>query len=129
MSENADRIRAGFDAFQSGDVEGMLGNVAADALIERSEPDAGTWHGPQGLLEAVTDWVASFEEFDASVADVVENGDWAVARIHQRATGKASGARVEDDFWFAYEFADGKLARLLMTSDRAHAYEVAGLSN
>jgi ketosteroid isomerase-like protein len=124
--ENVEIVRRGYAAFERGDFEAMLDGVGPDHVTYRAEPDSATWHGPEGLLEAIADWTAGFDEFSSSTDEFVDAGDRVIARMRQRARGKASGVSVEADFWCVHTLEDGKQIRYEIYSSREQALEAAG---
>ena len=55
--ENVDVIRAGHEAFERGDVEATFGFAHPEVTVHRFTPlpDAGTYHGIEGLSRALAD--------------------------------------------------------------------------
>ena len=63
--ENAETVRRAYDAFNRGDLEGMVADLAAEFeyLATGAVPGAaGVYRGPEGWTEFVMGWLAS--EFD-----------------------------------------------------------------
>src|SRR5512133_758206 len=125
--ENVEIVRRGYAAFERGDLESMLADVAPGLVAYRAEPEGATFHGPDGLLEAIADWTEGFDEFRASADGFIDAGDRVVARMHQRARGQASGVEVEADFWCVHTLKDGKQVRYEIYPTKAQAFEAAGL--
>jgi ketosteroid isomerase-like protein len=105
----------------------MLEGVDPELVTYRAEPDGATWHGPEGLLEAIADWSGEFEEFSSSGDEFIDAGDKVLARMHQTARGHASGAAVEHDFWCVHTLRDGKMIRYEIYAGKAQAFEAAGI--
>ncbi len=126
--ENVEIVRRGFEAYQRGDIPAMLESAAPDQITYRAEPDGATFHGPDGLLQAIAEWVEDFEEFTATPEEYIDANDHqVVVRVHQKAVGSQSGAPIEADFWFVHTLSDGKITRLDMLASKAQAFEAAGL--
>ena len=126
--ENVEIVRRGFEAYQRGDIPAMLESAAPDQITYRAEPDGATFHGPEGLLQAIAEWVEDFEEFTATPEELIDANDHqVVVRVHQEAVGSQSGAPIEADFWFVHTLSDGKVTRLDMFASKAQAFEAAGL--
>jgi ketosteroid isomerase-like protein len=120
-------VRRSYDAFARGDTEALLSGATEDFVTYRDEPDGATFHGKQGLLEAITSWTEDFEEFAFEVEELIPLNDRQVlARIHQSAVGKHSGVAIEATFWFLHTVEGDRLSRLDMFAHRDRAYEAAG---
>jgi ketosteroid isomerase-like protein len=126
--ENVEIVRRTFAAYDAGDIEGMFAYTDPEIVIYRADPDGRTFHGPEGFLQALMEWVEPFAEFRATLGEVIDAGDKAVACVRQEAVGEQSRARIEADFWFVYTFGDGKVTRLDMFAGKAPALAAAGLS-
>jgi len=64
--ENVEIVRRGNEAYARGDLATMLGDIDAEMITYREEPDGATFHGPDGLLKAIAEWVEDFDEFTFS---------------------------------------------------------------
>jgi ketosteroid isomerase-like protein len=126
--ENVEIVRGTYAAFERGDISAALDDAAPDLVTYRADPEAATWHGPEGFLQALADWTEGFDHFSAKAEEFIEAGDRVIVRVHQRASGKSSGAPVEADFWFVHTLIEGKVTRLDMFASEAPALEAAGLS-
>jgi ketosteroid isomerase-like protein len=127
-AQNVELVRAGWDAFVRGDLEEALARVHPDVITYRAPPlpDARTYHGVAGLLEAYDDWTVDFVEFEMTPGKFIAVGDRVVVEVCQRARGQASGALVMGRFWFVYTMADGKVIRQDMFKGKRQALEAAG---
>jgi ketosteroid isomerase-like protein len=125
--ENVELIRRGFAAFDEGDVTELLKPLSEDLVTHRFDPDAATYHGKEGFLQATADWIEGFAEFSVAGEEFIDAGERVVVRVHQTARGEASGAPVEGDFWFVFAIAGGKVVRCDIYIDKGRAFEAAGL--
>ena len=126
--ENVEIVRRGFDAYQRGDIPAMLDLAAPDQVTYRADPDGATYHGPEGLLRAIAEWVEDFDEFTATPEELIDANDHqVVVRVHQEAVGSQSGAPIEANFWFVYTLDDARVTRLDMFASKTQAFEAAGL--
>ena len=125
--ENVEIIRRTYASFERGDISAVLHDADPDLVTYRADPEAATWHGPEGFLEALADWTEGFDQFSASAEEFIDAGDRVIVRVHQRARGKGSGVPVEADFWFVHTLSDGKITRLDMFASKGPALEAAGL--
>jgi ketosteroid isomerase-like protein len=126
---NVELVRASIAAYLSGDVETALAAADPEIVTYRSPPlpDAGTYHGTEGVVQAYEDWTVDFTEFEMSTGEFVDAGDRVLVEVFQRATGRVSGAAVEAPFWFLYTVAGGKITRMDIFKDRRQALDAAGL--
>jgi uncharacterized protein len=126
--ENLEIVRRGYDAYARGDVEAILADLHPEMVTFREEPDGATFHGPEGFLQAIAEWVEDFDEFAATAEELIDaNDDQVIVRVHQVATGARSGARIEGEFWFVHTLADSKLKRLDMLTTKLKALKAAAI--
>ena len=129
--ENVEVVQRGFEAWEAGDLSSLLALLDDDLVMRRLAPmaDPGTWHGPEGLLENVAEWVDAFDEFKMEAEEFIDAGDHVVVRVAQEGRGNESGAPVTATFWFVFGVRGGKTVTTLdMYATRAEALEAAGLS-
>lgn len=108
---HARRIRAGIDAFNRGDVEGVLALVSEDVEWKRVDglPDeGGRLHGRDAVREFLQPEV--FERMSLEPVEIVEEGDTVLIRGRVTALGAASGIELEVDSFIVYRL-EGDLAR------------------
>jgi len=126
--ENVEIVRRAYEAYQQGDLAGMLANSDPEMIVYRAEPDGATFRGPEGLLKAIAEWVEGFDEFAMNADEFIDANDHqVVVRVHQKATGAKSGVPIEADYWFVHTLDDFKTIRLDMLPTKAHAFKAAGL--
>jgi uncharacterized protein len=127
--ENVEIVRRGYEAYARGDLDAMLADLDSEMTTYRAEPDGATFSGPQGLLEAIAEWVEDFAEFTFTPEEFIDANDHQViVRVHQTAIGKQSGAPIEGRFWFVHTLRNAKVTRLDMLVTRGQALEAARLS-
>jgi uncharacterized protein len=112
--ENVEVVRAGYDDFNSGNIDGVLARYDAD--IEWVEPGggnapSGSFRGADSVGQDVFAKVPdNFDEFSADPEDFRDEGDTVV--VTGRFKGKAkSGADLDASFEHVYELRDGKVVR------------------
>jgi ketosteroid isomerase-like protein len=128
--ENVEVVRRGYEAYARGDLGAMLEDIAPEMITYREEPDGATYHGPEGLLKAIAEWVEDFHQFTATPEELIDANDHqVVVRVHQTAVGAQSGAPTEADFWFVHTLRDAKVTRLDMFAGKVQAFKTAGLSD
>jgi ketosteroid isomerase-like protein len=125
--ENVDLIRAGFAAFERGDVSQMLDLMADELVVYRADPDGATFHGKEGYFEATAEWTEGFSEWSVVPEEFIDAGDFVVAHVRQRARLEASGISVGGPFWFVFKVNGTKVTKLSFYVRRSEALEAAGL--
>src|SRR5215203_2781284 len=125
--ETVDLIRRGFGAFELGDLSQILDLLADDLVTYRAEPDAATYHGKEGYLEATADWTEGFSDWSVVPEEFIDAGDFALARVRQIARGESSRISVEGEFWFVFEVRGTKVSKLSFYIKRDDALDAAGL--
>ena len=96
-------------------VRGMVvAGAAEDIELTWSAHWAGErqFRGHDGLVQAFTEWIEPFSEYRAEALDFIEAGDRILVPNRQWGTGKTSGAKVEIEVTWAYEFRDGLVTRI-----------------
>jgi ketosteroid isomerase-like protein len=61
--KNVEIVRGGYAAYERGDVAAMLESADPSIVTYRADPEGATWHGPEGLVEAIADWTEGFDEW------------------------------------------------------------------
>jgi ketosteroid isomerase-like protein len=125
--ENVEVVRQAFEAFERGDVSGMVKDVDPEAIATAEAGVPGEFHGPEGFLQALAEWTEGFDQFKATAGEFTEASDCVIVRVHQSAQGQGSGVPVEADFWFVVKLREGKLVRLDIITSEKQALEAAGL--
>lgn len=126
--ENVEVVRRALEAFRDGDVEGALALGHPDIVSARVDPDGAVFHGHDGLLQLMADWMEGFEEWSYRAEEYVDVDEQVIVHIRQWGRGAGSGARVEADNWIVYTVEDGLITRFQIYTDRGQAYAAAGLS-
>ena len=125
--ENVELVRAGFAAFERGDVTEMLNLMSDQLVVYRADPDDATFHGKEGFLEATAEWTEGFSEWAVVPQEFIDAGDFVVVRVRQVVRGESSGVSVEAAFWFVFEVNGTKVTKLSVYARRSEALEAVGL--
>jgi ketosteroid isomerase-like protein len=126
--ENVEILRRSYEAYGRGDLSDVRRGTDPEFITYREEPDGATYHGWEGFLKAVAEWVEDFDEFTFTAEEFIDANDHqVVVRVHQTAVGARSGAPIAADFWFVHTLRDGRGTRLDMFATKARALEAAGL--
>ena len=126
--ENVELARRSLEAFERGDIEGALASAPPELVAARVHPDGAVFHGHDGLLRMVADWVEGFSEWSFTIEELIDAGERVVVRQHQRGLGAGSGVPVEDDDGLVYTFANGRITRFEVHAEREQALSSAGLT-
>jgi ketosteroid isomerase-like protein len=118
-------VRRLFAALDGQDWEAGLGLF--DPEVEWS-PTEGTFHGLEGVLASLVEWLEPWEEHHIEAEEFSEAGDQVLAVVH--LTGRIAGSRMEIDqrFFQVYAVRNGKITRMVEFVRRAEALEAAGVS-
>ena len=119
---------AGMEAFNSGDVPGMLAAVSEDVEVFASPElvNSGSYRGHDGFVRWINAWTEAWEEISAEVTENVPVGErCVVTAVHQQGRGRG-GIEVSMDIAFLFELDDdGMCGFLAMLPDRDSAVALA----
>jgi ketosteroid isomerase-like protein len=94
---NTDLIRNGYDAWNRGDVDGVM--AVLDPAVEWQGyahlPESGTLSGRAEVRAWLERFLEAWEELEIELTELIESGERVVALVRFHALGKGSGARVE----------------------------------
>jgi ketosteroid isomerase-like protein len=128
MSEaNVEIVRESIQAFERGDLAVAMEKADPDLVTYRVNPDGRTFHGREGFLDALTDWVESFAQWRITAEDYRDAGDRVLVRFRRWGRGETSAAAVEGSLWIVYTLSEGVIARLDVYNDEDQALEAARL--
>jgi ketosteroid isomerase-like protein len=120
--------RAGFEAFNRGDIEAVLEMLDPDVEVHSVAEvgEEGTYHGHQGYLEWTGIWLDAWSEFTLEILDIEEIDDENVL-VHSRQVGKGKGSGVEVEQFGIYLFTvrNGLATRLHLYATREDALAAA----
>src|SRR5919201_5262633 len=95
-SANTELIRRGYEAWNRGDVEGVL--ALLDPEIEwrgyTHLPDSGTFSGREQVRIWLARFLEAWEELEIELTDLFEAGDAVVALVRFHGRGRGSGVEV-----------------------------------
>jgi ketosteroid isomerase-like protein len=126
---NVEIVRAGYEAWNRGDLEGMFAII--DPEVEWQLPDSGmntgTFRGHEGIRELMESYLEAFERFTIELEQSFEAGDRVVAFVRTFARGRASGIDVETRPAHVWTMRDGKGVRMEVFPERDQALAAAGI--
>ncbi len=127
--ENVEIVRRGYGALQRRDVEEFVGYFDPDVEFRSLMQDAeGTFFGHDGVREWWAGLLATFPDWNPSLIEVRDLGDWVLIRVHGQGVATRSGIGVDEEFWQAMEFRGGRVIRHLVVRTEREALEAVGLS-
>jgi uncharacterized protein len=126
--DDVDRLRAGYEAFNSGDWAQFLETLHPDFVIsDRDElPDPQTHVGREGAKDAMVRASEGFDGYRIEPEEYIDLGDTIVVVATQRGRGEASGAEVEGTIVHLWRVRDGLATSMRAFSSREQALEAAG---
>ena len=88
---------AGFEAFNRHDFDWMaaLCHPEVEWTPPEELPGSRTYHGVDGMREAIRDMLDAFPDLQAERAEIIEEGDRVIALYYWRGTGGESGAAID----------------------------------
>jgi ketosteroid isomerase-like protein len=130
-NENMDLARRGWYAWENGDLSGVLELLSPDLVTHVAPPlpVAGTYMGPEGLIQLNIDWAEGFDDLIMTGEEFLDAGDKVVVRCLHKSRGAESGVPVETHIWYVFSVKDRQAVRLDIFNERHEALEFAGLSD
>jgi ketosteroid isomerase-like protein len=123
--ENVERIKAGFEAHNRGDL---------DAMVELYDPDVvfetlllGTRHGNQSIRLIYEENQKTMAGYDVVPVELIDAGDKVVAVAQMVGAGSSSRIALDDQFAFVFTFKGERVIREQAFRNREEAVEAAGL--
>lgn len=126
---NLEAVQSAFEAYYRGDLDRVAELADPDLVVTQTAelPDARTFHGRGGLIQAIRTWEGTWDNFRVELLSTRDVGDHVLTTVRQRARGKRSGVEVEGVLTFVFTLKAGKLVRWRMFADEAKALEAVGL--
>jgi ketosteroid isomerase-like protein len=128
--ENVERARRAYEAFNRGDLEGMVADFAPtfEYVATGAIPGAGgVYGGPEGWTEFLGWFRSEFENPRVEIRELIEAGDQVLASVTLRGRGKQSDVEASWDVWNLWTVRDGKVVHGQGFTSRHEALEAAGL--
>jgi len=110
-------------------MEAVLELIDPNARLDDAPglPDAGTWHGHEGLLEGVAAEEEHQEGWQLHPVRFLDAGEEVVVLIEQRARGRYSGIDMTRPISHVWRFEEGRAVALRSFSGWEAALEAVGL--
>jgi ketosteroid isomerase-like protein len=122
-------IRRGIDAYNAGDVEGVIEMTDPEAILVpvRSLLEGGEYRGHDGVRRFMADMEEDWAEREVEVEELRELDDGVLVLGSFRAVG-GSGTEVRYPVAWHSQMRNGKLVRLTAYSDQETAFRDLGLA-
>jgi uncharacterized protein len=132
MSEdNVEIVRRAYEAFNRGDLDGMVADFAPEFEYVASGAVPGTrgvHPGTEGFRQYTEGFWGEFDDAHIEVHELTEARDQVLASVTFRGRGKQSGVEASWDIWQLWTLRDGKNVRGEGFPSRDEALKAAGLS-
>ena len=128
--ENVEIVRRGYEAFNRGDIDGVVGLLASDFEYVASglvPGVGGVYRGADGLRAFAQTFWAEFDHPRIEVHELIEAGDQVFASTTMRGHGKQSGAETSWSVCQVWTLRDGAAVRGQGFPSRAEALAATGL--
>ena len=125
---NVELVRRAVDAFQRGDLEGVLADAREDfeIFLPRSLPNSGRFVGLDGYSTWLGQWLDAWDDFTVEIVEMQPAGErHVVSTMRQSGLGKGSGIPVEMEIAYLWDVREGELAALHLYPSSGEAMEVA----
>jgi ketosteroid isomerase-like protein len=124
MGENSDAVKARWDDFARGDLDGAVSTTDENAEVRLPEtlPWGGTYKGPEGFKEMIQKFLSNFESVDPKPTAFLEADDGETVVVIVEGVGKTkSGNELSGRSVWLYKVSDGKLMDSEFFGDTAQA--------
>lgn len=121
-----DRIRAGYEAWNEGNLDRTLEFLDPDVEWHTSASFPGTqpiYHGHEGFKQFWTHLHEPWDEIHIEIESYTREGDVAILRIRFHGTSKASGVSVDLPWFQALVIDDDKVKRSALDRSIGDALE------
>jgi len=127
--ENVDVVRRGYNAFNRGDIDGVIETTGPEVRWDMSERvfNPAVYEGHDGMRRFVEEIDEVWEEFRLEPQEFIDAGDKVVVAHLIRGSGKGSGVDVELPSTSVYTLRGGKVVEAVMYREHGKALEAAGL--
>ena len=128
--ENVEVVRRGYEAFNQGDIDGVLEVVAPDFeyVATGAVPGvAGVYRGTEGFRRCAEAFWGEFDDPRIEVHELIDAGDQVFASTTLRGHGRQSGAEASWSVCQVWMVRDRTAIRGQGFPSRKEALEAAGL--
>jgi ketosteroid isomerase-like protein len=130
--ENVEAIRHGYEAWNEGDMDGVLRDLDPEIEWRPRLGAAGVratlYRGHEGVRAYKREVEEALGALEVDVLSIEELGDHVLAHIHARGQGSASGVPVDADGFHLWTMRAGRAVGFETYSTKHEALEAADLS-
>ena len=130
-TENVELIKGFFSSYEGGDADAIR-ELLPRAVRELCDPeievveaperlDARTYHGHEGVFEALGRWMEQWDEYDVEPESFEDHGNDVLVVAREKARGGRSGASVSTPIYIIVTVRNGKILRYRGFYDEAAA--------
>ena len=116
--ENIERLRRAYERTEDGKNFGAILELLApdvELVVSGHDPNAGVWHGHEGVIAFFASWAEVWEEWEFHPEQsVVVNDSQVAIGWYQRGKGRASGIEVVNHPAHLWTFRDGLAVRWMI---------------
>jgi len=129
--ENVDWARGAYAAFNRGDLEAGVANLApefewvATGVVPGVE---GLFRGPEEYRQFLESWWSEFDNPHLEVHDLTDAGDQVLAWLTLHGRGKQSGVETTWEIWHVWTLHDRKVVGHQVFTSRDEARAAVGLA-
>lgn len=121
QQDNAEIMRAGYNAFNDRNFEAVMG-IFGEA-IEWTEPDGsryrGVYHGPEEVGSLFERLLSDIDDFVVEPDRILDAGETVVVLGHHRGTVIETGESLDVPFAHVWDLEDGRATRFQHYTDTA----------
>jgi uncharacterized protein len=116
-----------YDAYGRGDFDTAVScfDPAVEFALPAGQPGGGTYHGRDGVIEAVRTWAGAWDDYRIDVRRLTELGDHVLARTFHQGRGRTSGVDASMTVFHLLTVRDEKIVQMRMYYDEAEARAAA----
>ncbi len=92
-----------------------------------SEPDAGTYVGPDGFRKLASLWLEQFEDFRFEEDEFIDGGGHVIVSGRMTGKGHRSGLAIDAPYVFVWKVEDGMPVECREYATKAEAFEAVRL--
>jgi ketosteroid isomerase-like protein len=128
--ENAEIVRRSTEAYNRGDLDGMVENWAPDAVLDWSNSrglEAGVYRGHHEIRAFTRRFLAAWDEVRLEIEDPIEVGDDVLVLENVTYLRGRDGIETQARSAWLTTFRDGQQTSLTLYQTKREALEAAGL--
>jgi ketosteroid isomerase-like protein len=122
--QNLEIVQSWLECFV-GDEDAFRATIHPEMVWFPFEENHTPSYGVGGAMRIRTNWLEAWEEMQAELEGIVDEGDDVVASIHVSGRGKSSGVEVDVHLHMHFKVRDGQIVYLYEHTDKASAIQAA----